>query len=112
LPLGVVGGLISQFFLPFALTVTYALLASLVIALTVIPVLAYFLVKVKGAKATIASSTEETVYMVDYESDGMTMIAGVPTRAAAAATPWAWLPDANATTPRAFSSALSRLMRF
>jgi len=53
LPLGVVGGLISQFFLPFALTVTYALLASLVVALTVIPVLAYFLVKVKGAKATI-----------------------------------------------------------
>ena len=27
----------------------------------------------KGAEATIASSTEETVYMVDYESDGMTM---------------------------------------
>ena len=27
----------------------------------------------KGAKATIASSTEETVYMVDCESDGMTM---------------------------------------
>ena len=53
LPLGVVGGLISQFFLPFALTVTYALLASLIVALTVIPVLAYFLVKVKGSKATI-----------------------------------------------------------
>ena len=53
LPLGVVGGLISQFFLPFALTVTYALLASLAVALTVIPVLAYFLVKVKGSKATI-----------------------------------------------------------
>jgi len=27
----------------------------------------------KGATATIASSTEETVYMVDYEADGMTM---------------------------------------
>ena len=27
----------------------------------------------KGAKATIASSTDETVYMVDYESDGMKM---------------------------------------
>jgi len=53
LPLGVVGGLISQFFLPFALTVTYALLASLVVALTVIPVLAYFLVRVKGPDATI-----------------------------------------------------------
>lgn len=27
----------------------------------------------KGTHATIASSTDETVYMVDYESDGMTM---------------------------------------
>jgi HAE1 family hydrophobic/amphiphilic exporter-1 len=40
LPLGLVGGLISQFFLPFALTVTFALLASLVVALTIVPVLA------------------------------------------------------------------------
>ena len=39
LPLGFVGGLVSQFFLPFALTVTFALLASLVCALTVVPVL-------------------------------------------------------------------------
>lgn len=27
----------------------------------------------KGARATIASSTDQTVYMVDYEADGMTM---------------------------------------
>ena len=48
LPLGFVGGLVSQFFLPFALTVTFALLASLICALTVVPVLAYFLIdKVK-----------------------------------------------------------------
>ncbi len=48
LPLGFVGGLVSQFFLPFALTVTFALLASLVVALTVVPVLAYLLIdKVK-----------------------------------------------------------------
>ena len=40
LPLGLVGGIVSQFFLPFALTVTFALLASLVCALTVVPVLA------------------------------------------------------------------------
>ena len=44
LPLGFVGGLVSQFFLPFALTVTFALLASLVVALTVVPVLAYLLI--------------------------------------------------------------------
>jgi len=43
LPLGFVGGLVSQFFLPFALTVTFALLASLVCALTVVPVLAYLI---------------------------------------------------------------------
>jgi HAE1 family hydrophobic/amphiphilic exporter-1 len=49
LPLGFVGGLVSQFFLPFALTVTFALLASLVVALTVVPVLAYLLIdKVKS----------------------------------------------------------------
>jgi HAE1 family hydrophobic/amphiphilic exporter-1 len=40
LPLGFVGGIVSQFFLPFALTVTFALLASLLCALTVVPVLA------------------------------------------------------------------------
>jgi HAE1 family hydrophobic/amphiphilic exporter-1 len=48
LPLGFVGGIVSQFFLPFALTVTFALLASLICALTVVPVLAYLLIdKVK-----------------------------------------------------------------
>ena len=40
LPLGFIGGLVSQFFLPFALTVTFALLSSLLCALTVVPVLA------------------------------------------------------------------------
>ena len=45
LPLGFVGGFVSQFFLPFALTVTFALLASLVCALTVVPVLAFLLIK-------------------------------------------------------------------
>jgi len=38
-PLGLVGGLVGQLFLPFAITVTVALLASLLVALTVIPVL-------------------------------------------------------------------------
>lgn len=48
LPLGLVGGIVSQLFLPFALTVTFALLASLIVAFTVVPVLAYlFIGKVK-----------------------------------------------------------------
>ncbi len=44
LPLGLVGGIVSELFLPFALTVTFALLASLVVALTVVPVLAYLFI--------------------------------------------------------------------
>ncbi len=49
LPLGLAGGFVSQFFLPFALTVTFALLASLVVALTLVPVLGYLWVgKPKG----------------------------------------------------------------
>ncbi|MGZ8527940.1 MAG: efflux RND transporter permease subunit, partial [Candidatus Limnocylindrales bacterium] len=44
LPLGFVGGIVSQFFLPFAVTVTFALVASLVVALTIVPVMAYFLI--------------------------------------------------------------------
>lgn len=39
-PLGFMSGIIGAFFFPFALTVTYALLASLVVALTVVPALA------------------------------------------------------------------------
>ncbi len=38
LPLGFVSGISSEFFRPFALTVTFALLASLLVALTVVPV--------------------------------------------------------------------------
>ena len=38
LPLGFVHGIASEFFRPFALTVTFALLASLLVALTVVPV--------------------------------------------------------------------------
>jgi multidrug efflux pump subunit AcrB len=45
LPLGFAGGLISQFFLPFALTTAFALLGSLLVALTVVPVLGVFLVR-------------------------------------------------------------------
>ena len=43
LPLGLTGGIIGEFFLPFGLAVTYALLSSFVVAITVVPVLAYLL---------------------------------------------------------------------
>ncbi|GAA3128623.1 efflux RND transporter permease subunit [Streptosporangium carneum] len=45
LPIAVVGGMVGQLFAPFAITVTVALLASLLVSLTVIPVLAYWFLK-------------------------------------------------------------------
>ena len=45
LPIALVGGLIGQIFASFAVTVTVALLASLFVALTVVPVLAYWFLK-------------------------------------------------------------------
>ncbi len=44
-PLGFIGGIVSEFFLPFALVITFALLASLAVALTAVPALASFLIK-------------------------------------------------------------------
>ena len=44
-PLGFIQGLVGAFFLPFALTVTFALIASLVVALTAVPVLGAYLLR-------------------------------------------------------------------
>jgi len=44
LPLGLTGGVIGAFFMPFGLAVTYALIGSFTVAITVIPVLAFFLI--------------------------------------------------------------------
>ncbi|SEU36013.1 efflux RND transporter permease subunit [Nonomuraea wenchangensis] len=44
-PIAVVGGMVGELFSPFAITVTVALLASLVVSLTVVPVLAYWFLK-------------------------------------------------------------------
>jgi hypothetical protein len=45
-------------------------------------------------------------------SAGMTMVAGAPTLAAAMATACAWLPEENATTPRARSASEIEKMKF
>ncbi|HIT75898.1 MAG TPA: efflux RND transporter permease subunit, partial [Candidatus Avipropionibacterium avicola] len=45
LPIGVVGGQVGELFRPFAVTVALALLASLLVSLTIVPVLAYWFLK-------------------------------------------------------------------
>src|SRR5690606_5040891 len=44
-PIGLVGGMVGELFRPFAFTVALALLASLFVALTIVPVLAYWFVR-------------------------------------------------------------------
>jgi len=59
LPLGMVGGLVGQLFLSFSLAVAFALLASLIVAVTVIPALAKFTIagKVKAHPEKKATET-------------------------------------------------------
>ncbi len=45
LPIGLMGGLIGNFFLPFGMTVTYALGSSFIVAITIVPVLAYLFIR-------------------------------------------------------------------
>jgi hydrophobic/amphiphilic exporter-1 (mainly G- bacteria), HAE1 family len=45
LPIAFMGGIVSIFFQPFAVTVAVAIIASLIVSLTIIPVLAYWFVR-------------------------------------------------------------------
>ncbi len=65
-PIALVSGMAGQLFRPFAITVTIALLASLVVALTVVPVLAFwFMQKGRTAHATAASATDSAEHPDD-----------------------------------------------
>ena len=46
-PLIFVGGMVGELFMPFALTMTFALGASLLVAITIVPALSHFLFKKK-----------------------------------------------------------------
>ncbi|MDP4550635.1 efflux RND transporter permease subunit [Alkalihalobacillus macyae] len=60
LPLGLVQGPVGELFLPFALTIVFALLASLLVAVTIVPAMAHSLFK-KGLvkKGTESNEKEE-----------------------------------------------------
>lgn len=61
LPLAFVGGLVGEVFRPFALTSTFALLASLLVALTAIPAVAIFLSR-SGSKPTTKDTWLQRLY--------------------------------------------------
>ncbi|MBD7965148.1 efflux RND transporter permease subunit [Fictibacillus norfolkensis] len=59
-PLIFVGGMVGELFAPFALTMTFALGASLIVAITIVPALSHFLFKKKLYSEKTESSHKET----------------------------------------------------
>ncbi|MEO8955212.1 MAG: efflux RND transporter permease subunit [Ktedonobacteraceae bacterium] len=57
LPIAFVGGIVGELFTPFSVTVTIALVASLFVALTIIPVLAYWFLQEPKAPKTPKTPT-------------------------------------------------------
>ncbi|GAA1061668.1 efflux RND transporter permease subunit [Agromyces bracchium] len=80
LPIALVEGVTGELFRPFSLTVTIALLASLLVSLTIVPVLAYWFLKpAKPRKGqTEADAAAEAAFVDEVQ------VAPEPARAAAA----------------------------
>ncbi|HWL77675.1 efflux RND transporter permease subunit [Microbacterium sp.] len=53
LPIALVGGMVGELFAPFALTVTIAMLSSLLVALTIVPVLSYWFLRRPKTEASV-----------------------------------------------------------
>jgi HAE1 family hydrophobic/amphiphilic exporter-1 len=65
LPIAFAGGFVGELFSSFAITVTIALLASLFVALTIIPVLAYWFLKAPKASAQQAQPAREKMTLLE-----------------------------------------------
>ncbi|NYF25259.1 efflux RND transporter permease subunit [Sporosarcina sp. JAI121] len=65
LPIGLVGGMVGELFLPFALTIVFALLASLIVAITIVPMLAHSLFN-KQLYSDTGSHKEKPSKMADF----------------------------------------------
>jgi HAE1 family hydrophobic/amphiphilic exporter-1 len=81
-PIGFVSGMVGQIFRPFAITVAIALLASLVVALTIVPVLAYWFVK-SPVHIDQADLAEQRAQAEDKERHGPLQRIYLPTLEAA-----------------------------
>ncbi|PJJ69902.1 HAE1 family hydrophobic/amphiphilic exporter-1 [Sediminihabitans luteus] len=93
LPIAFVSGSVGELFRPFAMTITIALLASLFVALTIVPVLAYWFIRgprpvAEGdaeAEAALAAQREAAE---TKERNGLWQRAYVPTIMSALRHPW------------------------
>ncbi len=62
-PLAFIEGLVGAFFLPFALTVSFALVASLVVALTAVPVLGAYLLRPGDLPDAVHDDDDEATFV-------------------------------------------------
>ncbi|PZR54415.1 AcrB/AcrD/AcrF family protein [Xylanimonas oleitrophica] len=87
-PIGFVTGMVGELFRPFAMTIAIAMLSSLVVALMVVPVLAYwFLRSPQVASAEDGAALREAAEA--KERRGLWQRAYVPSLAASLRRPWA-----------------------
>uniref|UniRef100_A0A942Y9K0 Efflux RND transporter permease subunit n=1 Tax=Neobacillus citreus TaxID=2833578 RepID=A0A942Y9K0_9BACI len=70
LPVAFVGELVGELFRPFALTVTMALVASLLVSLTIVPVLAYWFLRAPKAHKHAGTSAAEPAPAATGGTDG------------------------------------------
>ena len=85
-PIALVGGLVGQLFAPFAITVTVALVASLLVSLTIIPVLAYWFLKPAGGGS--GSGSRGRAASAGRSSRSMTKSNANPERKSFTSSPW------------------------
>ena len=69
LPIALVGGLVGQLFRPFALTFAVALVASLFVSLTIVPVLAYWFLKGNTDDSEPSAKQAETARHAEEERE-------------------------------------------
>ena len=62
-PLAFIEGLVGAFFLPFAMTVSFALVASLVVALTAVPVLGAYLLRPGDLPEAVDDDMDEATFV-------------------------------------------------
>ncbi|HWV77987.1 MAG TPA: efflux RND transporter permease subunit, partial [Isoptericola sp.] len=91
LPIALVGGMVGELFRPFAMTVAIAMLASLVVALTIVPVLAYWFVKAPTVATDPAEAERVREAAEAKERRGLWQRAYVPSLGAALRHPWVTL---------------------
>jgi HAE1 family hydrophobic/amphiphilic exporter-1 len=77
LPIGLAGGVIGEFFLPFGLAVTYSLIASFLVAITIVPTLAFMFLRKNNKEGEHEGRLEHTYHnAIDWALSHRVLVLG------------------------------------